>query len=498
MNISEAQVFAEQLIISSLYCLFISGMLYSLVALISRKTHHLTAWRGVWFMLLICSLLPTLFGFLPSPVTELTPVVIYELKENLVSHTPLNSVSHIIESNAQALWFSYSVLASAILILIISTGLMLKNIIKWFAVKRLIEQATPIDVFFQQSIYGSKNQKRLLKRLIYFSKSTPHSTLSIKVSEQVQSPFVTGFFNPVLIVTPTAFKELDSLQFNLMIRHELMHLKRHDPTLLFIAQLLKSIFWFNPFIKQIVHQLNWAIELSCDDLVLQRRPNLRRIYALAMLTILRRSATQPFDKPVAAFSSTPQRSFTMRIKLIMNPKSKRIKRSIKHLGLTSASLGIISASFLFQPALLAQSIPGDNFKATAVDTMINPVATARVTSNYGANNKLHKFHKGIDLADKRGTSVVASAAGTVVISTDLLKDKKNYGKIIVLDHGNGLQSLYSHLDQRQVTEGDRVQAGQQIGQVGATGKTTGPHLHFELRKNNKPIDPNQYIAFKQQ
>lgn len=181
----------------------------------------------------------------------------------------------------------------------------------------------------------------------------------------------------------------------------------------------------------------------------------------------------------------------MRIKLIMNPNDNGIKRSIKNLGLIGASMGIISSSFAFQPTLSPSTDDG----AIKSTIMLNPVATARVSSNFGANNKVHKFHKGIDLADKRGAPVVASASGTVVISTDLLQGKKNYGKIIVVDHGNGLQSLYSHLDQRNVAEGERVKAGQQIGQVGATGKTTGPHLHFELRKDNQPINPNDYIAF---
>lgn len=497
----EQLLLAEQLLLGCIYCVLVSGLLYCGVTVLSRFSERLARWRGLWLMLLTCGLLPVVYGFIPLSLSSLSPVVILDNLGHITLIPPSEGLKITETQHHSLLTYAQIVVGCGLLLLLISMLMLVKNILQWLAVKRLIQQAIPVDDYLNQVTHTTEYHRRCLgklQRLLTINKHPSKNNrtkkllpLIIKVSHKAPSPFVTGLLKPTLILTPESFSALSATQFNLMLRHELTHLKRHDPTVLMLAQCLKSIFWFNPFIKHFVLQLNWAIELSCDALVLQRRSNLRRIYALAMLTILRRSATQPFDKSVAAFSSTPQRSFTMRIKLIMNPNDNGIKRSIKNLGLIGASMGIISSSFAFQPTLSPSTDDG----AIKSTIMLNPVATARVSSNFGANNKVHKFHKGIDLADKRGAPVVASASGTVVISTDLLQGKKNYGKIIVVDHGNGLQSLYSHLDQRNVAEGERVKAGQQIGQVGATGKTTGPHLHFELRKDNQPINPNDYIAF---
>ncbi|BFM12241.1 hypothetical protein R50072_23940 [Simiduia litorea] len=122
----------------------------------------------------------------------------------------------------------------------------------------------------------------------------------------------------------------------------------------------------------------------------------------------------------------------------------------------------------------------------------NPVPDARLSSSFG--QKAERFHNGVDLAISKGTQVVASAGGRVLVSTDVYGDRVNYGKIIIIEHANGLRSLYSHLDSRAVAVGDSVLAGQPIGTVGETGKVTGPHLHFEILDGDNRLDPGQFIA----
>ncbi len=101
------------------------------------------------------------------------------------------------------------------------------------------------------------------------------------------------------------------------------------------------------------------------------------------------------------------------------------------------------------------------------------------------------YHLGIDLACANGTNVYSSNAGTV------LKSEKHwsYGNYILIDHGGGYSTLYAHLDDRLVSVGETVSAGQLIGHVGLTGNTFGYHLHFETRINGKVDNPRNYLVF---
>ena len=96
-----------------------------------------------------------------------------------------------------------------------------------------------------------------------------------------------------------------------------------------------------------------------------------------------------------------------------------------------------------------------------------------------------QFHHGIDFRGKRGTPVRASAAGTVRVA----KRINGYGNIVIIDHGLGLETRYAHLSRLLVKADQFVDAGHVIGRVGATGRATGPHLHFEVRHNGQAFDP---------
>ncbi len=104
---------------------------------------------------------------------------------------------------------------------------------------------------------------------------------------------------------------------------------------------------------------------------------------------------------------------------------------------------------------------------------------------------IQDYHLGIDLACAGGTAVLAFNGGTVVKSTF----HYSYGNYVLIDHGGGIATLYAHMSNRLVNEGDRVEAGQQVGNVGLTGSTTGYHLHFEVRENGKVVNPRNYLVF---
>lgn len=119
---------------------------------------------------------------------------------------------------------------------------------------------------------------------------------------------------------------------------------------------------------------------------------------------------------------------------------------------------------------------------------------SNISSPYGYRTHpisgTRKFHKGVDIAASSGNSVIAAASGTVVKSYF----SSSYGNYIVVSHGGGMMTGYAHLNRRMVSAGQSVAAGQQIGTVGSTGNSTGPHLHFEVYVNGSTTNPMNYFS----
>ncbi|WP_208822104.1 murein hydrolase activator EnvC [Tolypothrix sp. PCC 7910] len=100
-----------------------------------------------------------------------------------------------------------------------------------------------------------------------------------------------------------------------------------------------------------------------------------------------------------------------------------------------------------------------------------------------------RFHAGLDFAASYGSTIRAADSGTVIFAGWY----GGYGKAVIIDHGNDITTLYGHTSELFVTEGQGVQRGQAIAAVGSTGLSTGPHLHFEVRRNGTPVDPASYL-----
>lgn len=145
-------------------------------------------------------------------------------------------------------------------------------------------------------------------------------------------------------------------------------------------------------------------------------------------------------------------------------------------------LGVLD-SFLMDDRLARKTVP---------TTM--PVTMGYFSSNYGYRidpiTGRNSFHTGVDLIAPTGTPVVA-AAGGVVAAVGFVPE---YGRIVEIDHDNGLTTRYAHLSSSQVKIGDVVMKGQAIAHVGMTGRTTGPHLHFEVREKGIPLNPNKFLS----
>lgn len=117
-----------------------------------------------------------------------------------------------------------------------------------------------------------------------------------------------------------------------------------------------------------------------------------------------------------------------------------------------------------------------------------PVDRARLTRGFLVQRR--RPHLGIDLAAPTGTPIFASHHGVVIYAG---RDFRGFGKMIIIEAENGWATLYAHLHEILVQEGERITQGVTIAKVGNTGRSTGPHLHFELRKDKMPVDPLPYL-----
>ena len=137
---------------------------------------------------------------------------------------------------------------------------------------------------------------------------------------------------------------------------------------------------------------------------------------------------------------------------------------------------------LLQQSVLKNTLPNSS-----------PVAAAFNSSSFGWRidpfNGQKAFHEGLDFTASTGTPIYAAAGG--IVST--AEQTPDYGKIVKIDHGSGLETRYAHASRLFVRAGERVEKGQKIAEVGSTGRSTGPHLHYEIRLAGNPLDPRKYL-----
>ena len=202
-----------------------------------------------------------------------------------------------------------------------------------------------------------------------------------------------------------------------------------------------------------------------------------RLAKLAGLQPQEFPALQPGKAPGrgGAESSLPSRSLSVdEFSALLAKLNHQLEERSDQLGVLEALLVADSANRKFMPTLA-------------------PVVDGWFSSNFGYRidpfSGMQSFHEGIDFPAEAGTPVVAAASGKVVESGY----QPHYGKMVAIDHGNGLVSRYAHASEVHVNEGDLVVRGQRVASVGSTGRSTGPHLHFEVRLNGVPQNPARFL-----
>lgn len=303
-----------------------------------------------------------------------------------------------------------------------------------------------------------------------------------------QSVRVTGAAVPAMawgrntvLVPQSLMTALSPAELRLVVDHERAHLSRRDPLYFAALGWLDAVLWFNPFLRAQTRRCRAAAEVACDAAVTQAQPHLRGDYARVLVRVLQTATGSAFDCVPAATSDRTSGDYRMRLTHILNPVPARRKVWL-YAAIAVTALPLIGAQFAW-----SQSRAIGHLSVLPVD--------GKVTEAYGMRmdpiTQKTTFHQGVDFALAPGTPVHASGAGKVVMAGD----EGRYGLTIEIDHGAGVKTRYAHLQDVKVHWGEKVTAGEVIATSGNTGASTGPHLHFEVWKDNKPQNPATVLNF---
>ncbi|MFA0812645.1 peptidoglycan DD-metalloendopeptidase family protein [Microbulbifer epialgicus] len=490
--LSSLSPYALNLLVVSIFSLFWACFVYvgvrSFISLVATKLRVVHYWRSFWLCgLCVISLPFFLVQFFDLSTTSLVPELNYDLAPPAALPGQNQVESPLVENRALTL-NSVDTLAASWMILYIG-GVLLSLVLILRRHYRLVKELEVSDeIVSKKQIIGS-----LLTRSQY-NYLTKNNTKVI-LTEAKCSPFVFGLIK-LKLVLPSYLLSMDAREKWLIVEHELTHIKRRDPMLIMSIHLLSCSLWFIPFITWFKEQLLWAVELGCDRQVLKSSvAGSGKVYAQAMVRTLRQCSESDSHKGGVAFSifdKTSQLSlFKRRMINIMDATQERTSPDKFKLGLLRLSLFCCTLLFTAGGVLVKPSL---SVASPDADDWVVPIKNARISSQFADLSTIRKNpHRGTDFAAAQGTSIVAPSGGIVTISTDHYKHK-NYGKIIIIDHGDNTQTLYSHLDTREVDVGQKVKAGQKIGTVGVSGKVTGPHLHFELIERGERVNPEHLLS----
>ena len=212
-----------------------------------------------------------------------------------------------------------------------------------------------------------------------------------------------------------------------------------------------------------------------------------------------REVFQKLDRSLASLDNQ-QRVSVSTLASETNEKADTILRELASIGVAShSSTGgpFVALDQPFEKSIDALDSALDKLaaakEAAGRAPIGHPLKGQQVSSRFGPRkdpfNKRRAMHNGIDFRAGYGHPVRATGAGKVVRAGR----NGGYGKMVEIDHGNGITTRYAHLKKLHVKRGDRIELGARIGDVGSTGRSTGPHLHYEIRKGGKPIDPIHFL-----
>jgi murein DD-endopeptidase MepM/ murein hydrolase activator NlpD len=354
------------------------------------------------------------------------------------------------------------------------------------------------------------------------------------VSAKAASPLLTGFFRPAIILPE---KPPGEVALDFMLRHELTHLKRGDLWYKLLMLLVNAAHWFNPLVWLLASRAGFETELACDaDMLAGTGRDERRSYGYTVLSFIEqgwRDRDPRCCTPLTSRLLGGRKQMKQRFLNITDTSAK--KRGVPLL------FAVILAAALAGSAAYAAEPPGKAqtpLESSVADAAKFEMAVKDFTQSNGTAEKdalpaapqaeaantapeymwdyiwpvegeflvATKFndyqgHTGIDIvpkgakpvnsqADIAAAPVKAARAGTVVKAADI---GWGYGRHIIIDHGDGAQTLYAHNTELLAEVGEKVEQGRVIAKTGASGNALGEQLHFEIRQNGSCVDPGELL-----
>jgi len=304
--------------------------------------------------------------------------------------------------------------------------------------------------------------------------------VGLKISGAVSVPVVfwdRGWF----VVLPIATSALNPSKLETILAHELAHIERKDFFRFLILKAVRSVFFFSPFVWFAAAEIMSREEIETDGRALRSFRLDPVLFGRTILNFFENNTDESY--PIPSLVGSTRRRLEMRLEgLFRKPITKNGR-----LGMVFAIAGLLTLSLVN-----CSSVKGSS---RSDSTLADPVPGARVSLDFGTRpnpfTKKDYFHTGIDLAADSGTPVLAAEGGVVT------KADKNdqLGNFVLLRHDDGTETFYAHMERTLVTAGQEIIRGEKIALVGSTGVSTGPHLHFEVRKDGRPIDPRTTVNF---
>ncbi|MFT7269424.1 MAG: beta-lactamase regulating signal transducer with metallopeptidase domain [Roseivirga sp.] len=282
-----------------------------------------------------------------------------------------------------------------------------------------------------------------------------------------------------------------------LLAHELGHAKQKHSFDILLIEFLQVIFWFNPLYYFYGKAIRLNHEYLADSIVLKTHSNVAQYQLLLLQFATKKQGSELNLACLSNYSLTKKRFKMMTQQTSKIAAMVRVAILLPLLVVTILAFGInTQASELIDSSTngFIDTIESTIFQENKPE--LHPLGNfkfSHTSATFGMRKdpvtKEDKTHKGVDFSAKTGTLVIATASGTVEKVESL---KTGYGKYIQIKHDGQYQTLYAQLNEINVEVGDKVEKGQLIGKVGSTGHSTGPHLHYEVIKDGKRVDPRDY------
>jgi hypothetical protein len=299
-------------------------------------------------------------------------------------------------------------------------------------------------------------------------------------SDKINAPF--SFFRWIFL--PKFFSDIAIC--NSIVEHEKVHSRQMHSLDLILSEAFCIAFWFNPFVFLLKSSLKTTHEYIADNEVIKNGIPVEN-YLLNLISAVEMSCISGITNHF--------KGLTIKKRVEMITKNKTNKHLSYFYLLLIPVIAFIMLAFSGKGSpLLAQTVSHVKIENTPCIKPIKDANIQHVASGYGMRinplYKVKKMHEGVDFVAKIGTEVLSTADGKISQAENI---KDGRGKVIVIQHNNEYSTLYSHLNAFNVKVGDNVKKGDIIGFVGSTGMSTGPHLHYEVIKNGKRVNPQDYI-----